>query len=95
MYHCYFPDTCGIRYYGRNPGRIVDGQTAAKNSWPWQVQIITPYGQHHCGGSVLTDEWIATAAHCIGSTTKGYTVKLGKMPVEVYTLNSKNVGENS
>uniref|UniRef100_A0A8C7AJB8 Transmembrane serine protease 4 n=1 Tax=Neovison vison TaxID=452646 RepID=A0A8C7AJB8_NEOVI len=43
--------------------RVVGGETASVDSWPWQVSI--QYNkQHICGGSILDPYWILTAAHC-------------------------------
>lgn len=43
--------------------RVVGGQEASVESWPWQVSI--QYNkQHVCGGSILDSHWILTAAHC-------------------------------
>ncbi|KAK3744449.1 hypothetical protein QZH41_012870, partial [Actinostola sp. cb2023] len=71
---------CGVRFYGRFPGHVVDGQTATKNSWPWQVELLTRYGTHDCGGSLVSSQWVVTAAHCVKGSSKnrGYRVKLGE-----------------
>ncbi|KAM6173888.1 transmembrane protease serine 4 [Erethizon dorsatum] len=43
--------------------RVVGGEEASVDSWPWQVSI--QYNkQHICGGSILDPYWILTAAHC-------------------------------
>ncbi|XP_004688887.2 PREDICTED: transmembrane protease serine 4 [Condylura cristata] len=43
--------------------RVVGGEKASVDSWPWQVSI--QYNkQHICGGSILDSHWILTAAHC-------------------------------
>ncbi|XP_037003138.2 transmembrane protease serine 4 isoform X2 [Artibeus jamaicensis] len=43
--------------------RVVGGEKASVDSWPWQVSI--QYNkQHICGGSILDRQWILTAAHC-------------------------------
>ncbi|XP_012413628.1 transmembrane protease serine 4 [Trichechus manatus latirostris] len=43
--------------------RVVGGEKASVDSWPWQVSV--QYDRKHiCGGSILDPHWILTAAHC-------------------------------
>ena len=42
--------------------RIVNGDDAVKNSWPWIVGVRM--GGFMCGGSILSEKWVITAAHC-------------------------------
>ncbi|XP_078525399.1 chymotrypsin B-like [Lissotriton helveticus] len=43
--------------------RIINGEDAVPHSWPWQVSL-QDFGFHFCGGSLLNENWIITAAHC-------------------------------
>lgn len=47
--------------------RIVGGEDSMDAEWPWVVSI-RKNGTHHCAGSLLTNRWVVTAAHCF----KGY-----------------------
>jgi len=47
--------------------RIYGGTPAKAHEFPWQISLKNPatnYG-HHCGGTILNEQWILTAAHCI------------------------------
>ncbi|XP_029491187.2 tryptase-2-like [Oncorhynchus nerka] len=46
---------------------IAGGKDAQKGSWPWIVYLLITddTGFFSCGGSLLTEEWVLTAAHCV------------------------------
>ena len=59
-------NTCGVRQrYGRSsPFYIYNGTPTSHSNHPWIVQIRLEGGRHRCGGTILTDDVILTAAHC-------------------------------
>ncbi|XP_028405320.1 uncharacterized protein LOC114527820 isoform X2 [Dendronephthya gigantea] len=58
--------TCGVRQkYNTRPKRIVGGNEAPMNAWPWTVNVIDKETQKQiCGGSIIASNWMLTAAHC-------------------------------
>ncbi|XP_047427049.1 transmembrane protease serine 9-like isoform X2 [Mugil cephalus] len=58
--------------------RIVGGQVAREGSWPWQADLHGRFG-HFCGGSLINDQWVLSAAHCVpSSSTSDLVVYLGR-----------------
>ncbi|XP_064917194.1 coagulation factor XI isoform X2 [Columba livia] len=49
--------------------RIVGGTDSAPGEWPWQVSLHVKLSRrrHVCGGSIISNQWILTAAHCVMS----------------------------
>jgi secreted trypsin-like serine protease len=72
--------------------RIINGEEAALGQIPWQAGLyflgnnITYW---FCGGSVISQEWILTAAHCLVEVQEGYAftglVDLNNLDVGVST----------
>uniref|UniRef100_A0A672G6H6 Zgc:100868 n=1 Tax=Salarias fasciatus TaxID=181472 RepID=A0A672G6H6_SALFA len=66
-----------LRSSPRN-SRIVGGAVALEGSWPWQVSLHRS-GGHFCGGSLINNQWVLSAAHCFQTITAGQvTVYLGR-----------------
>ncbi|XP_050624738.1 serine protease hepsin isoform X4 [Macaca thibetana thibetana] len=55
------PTDCGRRKLPVD--RIVGGRDTSLGRWPWQVSLRYD-GAHLCGGSLLSGDWVLTAAHC-------------------------------
>ncbi|KAI0212158.1 hypothetical protein LSAT2_002933 [Lamellibrachia satsuma] len=59
---------CGLRPVTRPVTRIYGGKSAIYGAYPWQASILkrgrfNTY-KHSCGGTILNDKWILSAAHC-------------------------------
>jgi secreted trypsin-like serine protease len=53
-------------------GRLFGGSDA-ENRWPFIVSLqLAGNGGHRCGGTILNDEWILTAAHCVTQCKEKY-----------------------
>merc|ERR1712025_210311 len=52
---------CGIPNAKSN-NKIVGGQEATPHQFPWQVGLF--FDGYFCGGSIISEKYILTAAHC-------------------------------
>ncbi|XP_063416940.1 chymotrypsin-like serine proteinase [Mytilus trossulus] len=61
--------------------KIVGGSNADISDYPWQVSLqLRSSGSwyHICGGSIINNNWVVTAAHCVdGSSTNNLRIAAG------------------
>ena len=66
------PDFCGQVRLRSTSSRIVGGKEANKGQFPWLAQIWLKKGlsdKFICGGSLISENVLVTAAHCIETTS--------------------------
>lgn len=44
--------------------RIVGGRPTGVNQFPWVARLVYN-GQFHCGASLVSEDYVVTAAHCV------------------------------
>ena len=68
---------------GGNEPTIVGGEEAEPGEWPWQVALVEKgsdlYQNQFCGGTLIADVWVVTAAHCV--TKDGIPIPIGDFDI--------------
>uniref|UniRef100_A0A3B5QZJ8 Vitamin K-dependent protein C n=1 Tax=Xiphophorus maculatus TaxID=8083 RepID=A0A3B5QZJ8_XIPMA len=54
----------------------LGGEVGKKGENPWQVLVLNARGQFHCGGVLIDENWVLTAAHCLENNFR-FSVRLG------------------
>ncbi|KAM8908020.1 ovochymase-1 isoform 3-T3 [Spinachia spinachia] len=77
-----FRDVSGVRCFSPEQeleSRIIGGQEAWANSWPWQASLQFA-SMPACGGAIIGPLWVVSAAHCFKRFNKAssWMVRAGK-----------------
>lgn len=80
----FFPFFTGVR---RPEVKITGGTDALISEFPWQVYITAD--DITCGGSIISNEWIVTAAHCVLDES-GNTIAAADVLVKAGATNPYN-----
>uniref|UniRef100_A0A0C9Q9Y1 Sb_13 protein n=1 Tax=Fopius arisanus TaxID=64838 RepID=A0A0C9Q9Y1_9HYME len=79
---------CGAKNGKQDQDRIVGGQNADPGEWPWIAALFNA-GRQVCGGSLIDDKHILTAAHCVAHMNSWdvarLTVRLGDYNIKTST----------
>lgn len=76
--------------------RIIGGEDAVAHSYPFlaSVRVLFNNGsEHHCGGTLITDSHVLTAAHCVILYVRLLT-HLNMSMSQIYSLIEVHVGIN-
>ena len=79
-----FPFFTGIKAIN---AKITGGVSTVISDFPWQVYFIS--GNFRCGGSIIGNRWVVTAAHCTKDNS-GAAIPASEMSVVVAVNNPSN-----
>ncbi|KAK1122587.1 hypothetical protein K0M31_009032 [Melipona bicolor] len=72
---------CGTTLKSRS--KLVGGRPADPTEWPWMVAILRGDQIQYCGGILITDRHVLTAAHCVYTfKPRDIKVRLGEYNFE-------------
>uniref|UniRef100_A0A669F625 Coagulation factor IX n=1 Tax=Oreochromis niloticus TaxID=8128 RepID=A0A669F625_ORENI len=64
--------------------RIVGGEVVLPGEIPWQVALVARPSDHiFCGGSILSEHWVITAAHCLIEAQGSFFVRVGENNIDI------------
>lgn len=109
-FHSKFPTECGSVANGDagvsstgnasiDETRIIGGENAGRNAWPWFALIMVQRRtagrkSPECGGTLISDRFVLTAAHCVLEQSKR-TIRKSRLTIRLgeFDLSQPDDGE--
>ncbi|GIY34649.1 protein masquerade [Caerostris darwini] len=83
---------CGLQGK-RDASTAVAGELTISD-WCWQVAVINVQNQYMCGGGIIGDMWVITAAHCvIGAMTENQALFIRAGVTDLKSPEDNNNGQ--
>ncbi|XP_003970232.2 coagulation factor IXa [Takifugu rubripes] len=71
--------------------RIVGGDLVIPGEIPWQVALMQrSTGEVFCGGSILSERWVITAAHCLLEEKVSFYIRVGEHTLSIQEGTEQN-----
>jgi len=98
---CICGETQGKSHLKFHHNRIFGGSITEVDEYPWMVHVSsrhyidgsTSFWKGRCGGSLISDQWVVTAAHCVIDDDRGsadeIVVELGQHDLSSPAMNPK------
>ncbi|XP_039492861.1 chymotrypsin-2 [Drosophila santomea] len=68
----------GVSHGAPQMGRVVNGTDSSVEKYPFVISMRSSSGSHSCGGSIISKQFVMTAAHCTdGRTASSLSVQYG------------------
>ncbi|XP_025269906.1 uncharacterized protein LOC105251146 isoform X1 [Camponotus floridanus] len=94
-----FRTRCGFRPLVSRAGKIVGGKGAQFGEWPWQVLVreatwLGLFTKNKCGGVLITDKYVITAAHCQPGFLASLVAVFGEFDISGELESKRSVTKN-